>query len=69
MDSSGYPLTVTPQTAFNIKLGMTKLQHLQILDSLTAQATAICGVHVDPETGKQPARCKVENSWGGGCGD
>lgn len=31
-------------------------------------AMVICGVHVDPETGK-PVRYKVENSWGEGSGE
>jgi bleomycin hydrolase len=31
-------------------------------------AMVICGVHVDPETGK-PVRYKVENSWGDRSGE
>jgi len=54
---------VTPQTAFNIKLGLTKKQRLQVNESAMTHAMVICGVHVDPETGK-PVRYKVENSWG-----
>jgi len=50
-------------TAFNIKLGMTKKQRLQVNETAMTHAMVICGVHVDPETGK-PVRYKVENSWG-----
>jgi len=60
---SGYILTRTSQTAFNIKLGMTKKQRLQVNESAMTHAMVICGVHVDPVTGK-PVRYKVENSWG-----
>jgi bleomycin hydrolase len=61
--SSEYILMATSQTAFNIKLGMTKKQRLQVNESAMTHAMVICGVHVDPETGK-PVRYKVENSWG-----
>ena len=68
LPSSGYLPTAIPQTAFNIKLGMTKKQRLQVHESAMTHAMVICGVHVDPETGK-PVRYKVENSWGDGRGD
>lgn len=59
---------MTSQTAFNIKLGMTKAQRLQVSESSMTHAMVICGVHVDPETG-EPVRYKVENSWGEASGE
>lgn len=56
------------ETAFNIKLGLTKKQRLQVHESAMTHAMVICGVHVDPDTGK-PVRYKVENSWGEGSGE
>jgi len=56
------------ETAFNIKLGLTKKQRLQVHESAMTHAMVICGVHVDPVTGK-PVRYKVENSWGEGSGE
>ena len=57
-----------PQIAFNIKLGMTKKQRLQVNETAMTHAMVICGVHVDPVTNK-PVRYKVENSWGEGAGE
>jgi len=51
------------ETAFNIQLGLTKGQRLQVKESSMTHAMVISGVHIDPVTGK-PVRYKVENSWG-----
>ncbi|KAF8160655.1 peptidase C1B, bleomycin hydrolase [Crassisporium funariophilum] len=50
------------ENAFDIKLGLTKADRLQINDSAMTHAMVISGVHLDP-AGK-PVRYKVENSWG-----
>jgi len=50
------------ENAFDIKLGLTKADRLQICDSAMTHAMVISGVHLDP-AGK-PVRYKVENSWG-----
>jgi len=50
------------QAAFDIKLGLTKAERLQMLESAMTHAMVISGVHLD-ESGK-PVRYKVENSWG-----
>jgi bleomycin hydrolase len=50
------------ETAFNIKLGLTKAQRLQSGESLMTHAMVITAVHLD-DAGK-PVRFKVENSWG-----
>ncbi|KAF8971106.1 bleomycin hydrolase [Flammula alnicola] len=50
------------ENAFDIKLGLSKADRLQIGESAMTHAMVISGVHLDP-TGK-PVRYKVENSWG-----
>ncbi|KAH6914439.1 bleomycin hydrolase [Coprinopsis sp. MPI-PUGE-AT-0042] len=50
------------ENAFDIKLGLSKAQRLEICDSSMTHAMVISGVHLDPD-GK-PIRYKVENSWG-----
>jgi bleomycin hydrolase len=50
------------ENAFDIKLGLTKAERLQICDSSMTHAMVISGVHLD-SAGK-PVRYKVENSWG-----
>jgi len=50
------------ENAFDIKLGLSKADRLQICDSAMTHAMVISGVHLDP-TGK-PVRYRVENSWG-----
>jgi len=50
------------ENAFDVKLGLTKAERLQICDSAMTHAMVISGVHLDP-AGK-PVRYKVENSWG-----
>jgi len=54
------------ENAFDIKLGLTKADRLQICDSAMTHAMVISGVHLDP-AGK-PVRYKVENSWGATAG-
>lgn len=53
----------TYEAAFDITLGLTKSQRLQIMESSMTHAMVISGVHIDPSSGK-PTRYKVENSWG-----
>ncbi|EPQ57510.1 peptidase C1B, bleomycin hydrolase [Gloeophyllum trabeum ATCC 11539] len=55
------------ENAFNIKLGLTKAQRLQVNESAMTHAMVISGVHLD-SNGK-PVRYKVENSWGPDVGD
>jgi len=50
------------ESAFDVKLGLTKAQRLQIGESAMTHAMVISGVHLD-SAGK-PVRYKVENSWG-----
>lgn len=50
------------ENAFDIKLGLSKAQRLEICDSSMTHAMVISGVHLDAD-GK-PVRYKVENSWG-----
>ncbi|EIN11804.1 peptidase C1B bleomycin hydrolase [Punctularia strigosozonata HHB-11173 SS5] len=50
------------ENAFNIKLGLTKAQRLQVNESAMTHAMVISAVHLDG-SGK-PVRYKVENSWG-----
>ncbi|KAF4620610.1 hypothetical protein D9613_000254 [Agrocybe pediades] len=50
------------EAAFDVKLGLTKADRLQIGESSMTHAMVISGVHLDP-AGK-PVRYKVENSWG-----
>ncbi|TEB37328.1 bleomycin hydrolase [Coprinellus micaceus] len=55
------------ENAFDVKLGLTKAERLQICDSSMTHAMVITGVHLDP-SGK-PIRYKVENSWGESAGN
>jgi bleomycin hydrolase len=50
------------ENAFDITLGLSKADRLQINDSAMTHAMVISGVHLDP-AGK-PVRYKVEKSWG-----
>ncbi|KAF9449174.1 peptidase C1B, bleomycin hydrolase [Macrolepiota fuliginosa MF-IS2] len=50
------------ENAFDIKLGLTKAQRLQIGESSMTHAMVISGVHLD--SAGRPVRYKVENSWG-----
>jgi bleomycin hydrolase len=50
------------QDAFNITLGLTKAERLQVNESAMTHAMVISAVHLD-ENGA-PVRYKVENSWG-----
>lgn len=50
------------QSAFDITLGLTKAERLQVNESAMTHAMVISGVHLDA-AGK-PVRYKVENSWG-----
>ena len=50
------------QNAFDIRLGLSKADRLQICESAMTHAMVITGVHLD-NTGK-PVRYRVENSWG-----
>ncbi|KAF5351730.1 hypothetical protein D9756_007673 [Leucocoprinus leucothites] len=50
------------ENAFDIKLGLTKAQRLQIGESSMTHAMVISGVHLD--SAGRPIRYKVENSWG-----
>jgi len=56
------------ENAFNIKLGLTKAERLQVNESAMTHAMVISGVHLDPATGA-PVRYKVENSWGENAGE
>jgi len=51
------------ESAFDIKLTLTKAERLQVNESAMTHAMVITAVHLDPATGK-PIRFKVENSWG-----
>ena len=64
---SGYSL-IPDQNAFDITLGLTKADRLQVNESSMTHAMVISGVHLDPTTGR-PTRYKVENSWGTDRGD
>ncbi|KAG6894137.1 hypothetical protein C0992_007390, partial [Termitomyces sp. T32_za158] len=55
------------ELAFDITLGMTKAERLQVNESAMTHAMVISGVHLDGN-GK-PIRYKVENSWGEASGD
>ncbi|KAG6813314.1 hypothetical protein H0H92_012127 [Tricholoma furcatifolium] len=55
------------ELAFDITLGLTKAERLQVNESAMTHAMVISGVHLD-ENGK-PVRYKVENSWGDAPGD
>jgi len=50
------------ENAFDIQLGLSKADRLQICESAMTHAMVISGVHLDA-AGK-PVRYKVENSWG-----
>jgi bleomycin hydrolase len=56
------------KNAFNITLGLTKAERIQVNESSMTHAMVISGVHLDVKTGK-PVRYKVENSWGEARGD
>lgn len=49
--------------AFNISLGLTKAQRIELGESSMTHAMVITAVHVDDKTGKVE-RYRVENSWG-----
>ncbi|KAG6862199.1 hypothetical protein C0995_002129 [Termitomyces sp. Mi166 len=55
------------ELAFDITLGLTKAERLQVNESAMTHAMVISGVHLD-DNGK-PIRYKVENSWGDANGD
>ncbi|KIY44355.1 peptidase C1B, bleomycin hydrolase [Fistulina hepatica ATCC 64428] len=63
MDTSLYEY----EAAFDIKLGLTKAERLQVCESAMTHAMVISAVHLDA-SGK-PVRYKVENSWGDTVGD
>lgn len=50
------------EDTFDITLGLTKAQRLEIGESAMTHAMVISGVHLDANG--QPVRYKVENSWG-----
>ncbi|KAF9461323.1 peptidase C1B bleomycin hydrolase [Collybia nuda] len=50
------------ESAFDIKLGLTKAERLQVNESAMTHAMVISGVHLDSKG--NPVRYKVENSWG-----
>ncbi|RDB16670.1 Cysteine proteinase 1, mitochondrial [Hypsizygus marmoreus] len=50
------------ESAFDITLGLTKAQRLQVNESSMTHAMVISGVHLDAKG--NPVRYKVENSWG-----
>jgi bleomycin hydrolase len=68
-----HPLLLTPdmltslQNAFDITLGLTKAERLQIGESAMTHAMVISGVHLD--AAGNPVRYKVENSWGDAVGN
>ncbi|CDR98912.1 hypothetical protein, partial [Sporisorium scitamineum] len=49
--------------AFNITLGLTKAQRIELGESSMTHAMVITAVHIDDRTGKVE-RYRVENSWG-----
>ncbi|KIS71332.1 uncharacterized protein UMAG_01232 [Mycosarcoma maydis] len=51
------------QDAFNISLGLTKAQRIELGESSMTHAMVITAVHIDERTGKVE-RYRVENSWG-----
>ncbi|KAG9031939.1 hypothetical protein FRB95_002075 [Tulasnella sp. JGI-2019a] len=55
------------ESAFGIKLGLTKAQRLQTGESAMTHAMVITAVHLDDD-GK-PVRYRVENSWGNTAGE
>ena len=50
------------QNAFDITLGLTKGERLQVGESSMTHAMVISAVHLDANGA--PVRYKVENSWG-----
>ncbi|KAJ7262286.1 peptidase C1B bleomycin hydrolase [Mycena haematopus] len=55
------------ENAFDITLGLTKAERLQVNESAMTHAMVISAVHLD--TAGNPVRFKVENSWGPDVGD
>ncbi|KAG8885814.1 hypothetical protein FRB97_009520 [Tulasnella sp. 331] len=55
------------ETAFGIKLGLTKAQRLQTGESAMTHAMVITAVHLDDDD--KPVRYRVENSWGSTAGE
>ncbi|KAF8070226.1 bleomycin hydrolase [Lyophyllum atratum] len=55
------------ETAFDITLGLTKAERLQVSESAMTHAMVISGVHLDDKG--RPVRYKVENSWGEAAGE
>ncbi|KAG6856099.1 hypothetical protein H0H87_007435 [Tephrocybe sp. NHM501043] len=55
------------ELAFDITLGLTKADRLQVNESAMTHAMVISGVHLD--NNDKPLRYKVENSWGDANGD
>ncbi|KAJ9477506.1 Cysteine proteinase 1, mitochondrial [Pseudozyma hubeiensis] len=51
------------EEAFNVTLGLTKAQRIELGESSMTHAMVITAVHVDDRTGKVE-RYRVENSWG-----
>ncbi|SPO21648.1 related to LAP3 - member of the GAL regulon [Ustilago trichophora] len=51
------------EDAFNITLGLTKAQRIELGESSMTHAMVITAVHIDDKTGKVE-RYRVENSWG-----
>lgn len=50
------------KNAFDITLGLTKAERLQVNESAMTHAMVISAVHLD--AAGNPVRYKVENSWG-----
>lgn len=59
-------LTFPLQQAFDITLGLTKAERLQVNESAMTHAMVISAVHI---VDGKPVRFKVENSWGEDAGD
>ncbi|KAJ6475258.1 peptidase C1B bleomycin hydrolase [Mycena vitilis] len=55
------------ENAFDITLGLTKAERLQVNESAMTHAMVISAVHLD--TDGNPVRFKVENSWGPDAGN
>lgn len=56
------------ENAFNISLGLTKAERLQMNESSMTHAMVITGAHVDTTSGRA-TRFRVENSWGPDAGE
>jgi bleomycin hydrolase len=54
------------ELGFNVRLGLTKAQRLQVGESAMTHAMVLTAVHLD-EAGK-PVRWRVQNSWGESAG-